>query len=56
MAMSQAILLPAAAMLVGVVAVLFLRRPKSSGQAEWHAANAKLAAEEAAEERQRAAG
>ena len=55
-AMSQAILLPAAAMLVGVVAVLFLRRSKSSGEAEWHAANAKLAAEEAAEEGQRAAG
>ena len=55
-AMSQAILLPAAAMLVGVVAVLFLRRSKSSGEAEWHAANAKLAAEEAADEGQRAAG
>ena len=55
-AMSQAILLPAAAMLVGVVAVLFLRRSKSSGEAEWHAANAKLAAEEAAGEGQRAAG
>jgi MFS family permease len=55
-AMAQAILLPAAAMLVGVVAVLFLRRPKASGEAAWHAANAKLAAEEAADEGQRAAG
>ena len=29
-------------MLIGVVAVLFLRRPKASGTAEWHAANAEL--------------
>ena len=47
-AMAQAILLPAAVLLVGVVAVLFLRRPKASGEAEWHAANAQLAAEESA--------
>ena len=31
-AMAQAILLPASALLVGVVAVLFLRRPKASGR------------------------
>jgi hypothetical protein len=55
-AMAQAILLPASVLLIGVVAVLFLRRPKASGEAEWHAANAKLAAEAAAEEGRRAAG
>jgi EmrB/QacA subfamily drug resistance transporter len=46
-AMAQAILLPAATLLIGVVAVLFLRRPRASGDAEWHAANAALAAEAA---------
>jgi hypothetical protein len=55
-AMAQAILLPAAMILVGVVAVLFLGRPKASGEAEWHAANAELAARGAADEGQRAAG
>jgi EmrB/QacA subfamily drug resistance transporter len=48
-AMAQAILLPAAVLLLGVVAVLFLRRPKASGEKEWHAANDRLAAEAAAE-------
>jgi hypothetical protein len=52
--MAQAILLPAAVMLIGVVAVLFLRRPKASGNAAWHAANAELAAEAAQEEADRA--
>jgi MFS family permease len=37
-AMAQSILLPAGAILVGVVAVLFLRRPKDSSTAQWHAA------------------
>ena len=37
-AMSQAILLPAAVMLIGVVAVLFLRRPKTMATADWQAA------------------
>ncbi len=37
-AMAQSILLPAGAILVGVVAVLFLRRPKASSTAQWHAA------------------
>ena len=55
-AMAQAILLPASVLLLGVVAVLFLRRPKASGEKEWHAANEKLAAEAAAEEGRRAAG
>jgi EmrB/QacA subfamily drug resistance transporter len=55
-AMAQAILLPASVLLIGVVAVLFLRRAKASGEAEWHAANARLAAEAAAEEGRRAAG
>jgi hypothetical protein len=54
--MAQAILLPASVLLIGVVAVLFLRRAKASGEAEWHAANARLAAEAAAEEGRRAAG
>ena len=36
-AMSQAILLPAAVMLIGVVAVLFLRRPKTMSTADWQA-------------------
>ena len=49
-AMAQAILLPASALLVGVIAVLFLRRAKASGMAEWHAANAELAAEAAQDE------
>lgn len=39
-AMAQAILLPAGVMVVGVVAVLFLRRPKASSTADWHAARA----------------
>lgn len=39
-AMSQAILLPAGVLLIGVVAVLFLRRPKASSAEEWHAAKA----------------
>ncbi|MFT4163684.1 MAG: DHA2 family efflux MFS transporter permease subunit [Microlunatus sp.] len=38
-AMSQAVLLPACVLLVGVVAVLFLRRPKASSTANWHAAH-----------------
>ncbi|WP_314503021.1 DHA2 family efflux MFS transporter permease subunit [uncultured Microbacterium sp.] len=54
-AMAQAILLPASVLLLGVVAVLFLRRTKASGEKEWHAANEKLAAEAAAEEGRRAA-
>jgi EmrB/QacA subfamily drug resistance transporter len=37
-AMSQAILLPAAVMLVGVVAVLFLRKPTPTPTAVWRAA------------------
>ena len=37
-AMAQAILLPAAVLLVGVVAVLFLRRPEPTPTAEWQAA------------------
>ena len=37
-AMAQSILLPAAVMLVGVVAVLFLRRPVPTPTAEWRAA------------------
>jgi preprotein translocase subunit SecG len=39
-AMAQAILLPAAVMLVGVVVVMFLRRPKSTSTEEWQAAQA----------------
>lgn len=39
-AMAQAILLPAAVMLVGVVVVLFLRRPKSTSTEEWQVAQA----------------
>ncbi|GAB2849284.1 DHA2 family efflux MFS transporter permease subunit [Microbacterium insulae] len=39
-AMAQAILLPAAVLLVGVVAVLFLRRPTPTPTAEWQAAEA----------------
>jgi EmrB/QacA subfamily drug resistance transporter len=39
-AMSQAILLPAAVMLIGVVAVLFLRRPVTMATADWQAAEA----------------
>jgi EmrB/QacA subfamily drug resistance transporter len=39
-AMSQAILLPAAVMLLGVVAVLFLRRPAPMATADWQAAEA----------------
>jgi MFS family permease len=39
-AMSQAILLPAAVMLIGVVAVLFLRRPAPMATADWQAAEA----------------
>jgi EmrB/QacA subfamily drug resistance transporter len=37
-AMSQAILLPAAVLLIGVVAVLFLRRPSPMPTSEWKAA------------------
>ena len=37
-AMSQAILLPAAVMLVGVVAVLFLRKPVTMATTDWQAA------------------
>jgi EmrB/QacA subfamily drug resistance transporter len=39
-AMAQAILLPAAVMLVGVVVVLFLKRPKLSSAEDWQAAHA----------------
>jgi MFS family permease len=39
-AMAQAILLPAAVLLIGVVAVLFLRRPTPTPTAEWQAAEA----------------
>ena len=39
-AMSQAILLPAGVMLLGVVAVLFLRRPTPIATADWQAAEA----------------
>ncbi|MFE1646382.1 DHA2 family efflux MFS transporter permease subunit [Microbacterium sp. P01] len=39
-AMAQSILLPAAVILVGAVAVLFLRRPKASSTSDWHAAQA----------------
>ena len=38
-AMSQAVLLPACVLLIGVAAVLFLRRPKASSTANWHAAH-----------------
>ena len=37
-AMAQAILLPAAVLLIGVVAVLFLRRPPPTPTADWQAA------------------
>ena len=44
-AMAQAILLPASALLVGLVAVLFLRRPNTStATADWHAAEAEAEA------------
>ncbi len=39
-AMAQAMLLPAAVILAGVVAALFLRPPKAGATAEWAAANA----------------
>jgi EmrB/QacA subfamily drug resistance transporter len=39
-AMSQAILLPAAVMLIGVVAVLFLRRPVTKSTTQWMAEEA----------------
>ena len=39
-AMAQSVLLSAAAMLIGVVAVLFLRRPKANATEEWRAAHA----------------
>jgi EmrB/QacA subfamily drug resistance transporter len=39
-AMAQSILLPAAVMLVGVVVVLFLKRPKLSSAEDWQAAHA----------------
>jgi EmrB/QacA subfamily drug resistance transporter len=44
-AMAQAILLPAAVMLVGVVVVLFLRRPQTTSTEDWQAAHAADAAE-----------
>ncbi|MDR7110652.1 EmrB/QacA subfamily drug resistance transporter [Microbacterium trichothecenolyticum] len=44
-AMAQAILLPAAVMLVGVVVVLFLRRPKTTSTEDWQAANAAAASD-----------
>jgi len=37
-AMAQAMLLPAAVLLIGVVAVLFLRRPNANSAADWQAA------------------
>ena len=43
-AMAQSVLLPACVLLIGVAAVLFLRRPKASSTANWHAAH-KSAAE-----------
>ncbi|MEV8368478.1 hypothetical protein [Microbacterium sp. NPDC064584] len=39
-AMAQAMLLPAGTILIGVVAVLFLRRPATSSAADWHAQKA----------------
>ncbi|MNL64082.1 hypothetical protein D3C87_1882620 [compost metagenome] len=42
-AMAQSVLLSAAAMMIGVVAVLFLRRPKATSTEEWRAANAAVA-------------
>ena len=39
-AMAQSVLLSAAAMLIGVVAVLFLRRPSATSTDEWRAASA----------------
>ena len=44
-AMAQSVLLSAAAMLVGVVAVLFLRRPKATSTEDWQAANEAVAAD-----------
>jgi MFS family permease len=44
-AMAQSLLLSAAVLLVGVVAVLFLRRPKTTSTADWQAANDAAAAE-----------
>jgi MFS family permease len=41
-AMAQAILLPAATLLIGVVAVLFLQRRTPSGEAAWRKANEEL--------------
>ncbi|MGC5172343.1 DHA2 family efflux MFS transporter permease subunit [Micromonospora sp. DT81.3] len=44
-AMAQAILLPASALLVGLVAVLFIQRPNTStATADWHAAEAEAEA------------
>ncbi len=43
-AMAQTLLLPAAVILVGLVAVLFLQRPKSTSTADWHAGHAAQAA------------
>ena len=45
-AMSQALLLPAAVMVIALVAVLFLRRSTASS-ADWHAANASPARQDA---------
>lgn len=44
-AMAQSVLLSAAVMLVGVVAVLFLRRPKATSTEDWQAANEAVAAD-----------
>ena len=44
-AMAQSVLLSAAVMLIGVVAVLFLRRPKATSTEDWQAANAAVAAD-----------
>ncbi|GAA5210879.1 DHA2 family efflux MFS transporter permease subunit [Microbacterium kyungheense] len=38
-AMAQTVLLSAAAILIGVVAVLFLRRPQATSTEDWHAAH-----------------
>ncbi|MFC8681895.1 DHA2 family efflux MFS transporter permease subunit [Microbacterium ureisolvens] len=43
-AMAQSVLLSAAVLLIGVVAVLFLRRPTATSTEEWQAANEAVAA------------
>lgn len=48
-AMAQSVLLPAAVMLVGVVAVLFMRRPSAQSTANWNAARAESARSTAAD-------